>query len=365
MAGRIKLAVAGAGKTTWIANSIDPLKYNIIISYTNKNVENIIKKISQKFDSFPQNTLVMTYDSFLYRYIIRPFQKNLKISDKYSEINNGVTINDPVEFDRKNLNNGYYKNDNWRHYKDLKNRFYIKRLSLLYIKQKKEEKNRIKEYLDKFIDNIYVDEFQDFIGNDFNLLLDITKCKHTNIILVGDYYQSGVSGNAKTRSCNPYKKDYDDYIKFLIEKNLNVDIDTLNGSYRCPVKTCKFISDKLGISICSKSDDNESGIIFLNDFDEINRILNDDSVVKLFWNSKSKGYNFFSNVNKWSYSKGDTYDSTCVVLTDSTSSLLNNKIDFLKKRKILNSLYVALTRSKGNTYIISSDKLKYYVNNTK
>lgn len=364
MAGKIKLAVAGAGKTTWIAKSIDPSKYNIVISYTNKNVENIIQKINQKFDSFPKNTLVMTYDSFLYRYIIRPFQKNLKISGKNSKINNGVTINNPVEFDRENLNNGYYKNDNWRHYKDYKNRFYITRLSLLYIKQKKREKDRIKKYLDKFFDNIYIDEFQDFIGNDFKLLLDITKCKNTKIIFVGDYYQSGVSGTMKTRGINPYKKTtYDDYIKLLQDKGIDVDTHTLSGSYRCPVRTCDFIKSKLGININSKSNDNESNVFFVNNFDEMDNILNNDNIVKLFWNSKSYGYDIFSNVNRWSYSKGDTYDCTCIILTKSTSSLLNNHVKFLKNPKVLNSLYVALTRSRGDTYIISNEKLEDYLKN--
>lgn len=49
------------------------------------------------------------------------------------------------------------------------------------------------------------------------------------------------------------------------------------------------------------------------------RILNDDSISKLLLRD-SKQY-LFACYN-WSYSKGDTYEKSCVILTEGTSNLM-------------------------------------------
>lgn len=81
-----------------------------------------------------------------------------------------------------------------------------------------------------------------------------------------------------------------------------------------------------------------------------------DEVIKLVYNN-SDGYAFRS-VN-WSYSKGDTMDSTCVVLTDGFERLAEE--DFSPQgisRQTINKLYVALTRSRGDVYLIRASVFK-------
>ena len=66
----------------------------------------------------------------------------------------------------------------------------------------------------------------------------------------------------------------------------------------------------------------------------------------------------------WSYSKGDTVNDVCVILTkklekldrDSTSI---NSIKVVTKNK----LYVAMTRSRFNLYIIKDSIFKKFKNN--
>ena len=68
----------------------------------------------------------------------------------------------------------------------------------------------------------------------------------------------------------------------------------------------------------------------------------------------------------WSYSKGDTYDAACVILNGSTEKLVEDKFSVSTLKTVtLNKLYVALTRSKGDLYIVTQDefetvKEKYY-----
>lgn len=61
----------------------------------------------------------------------------------------------------------------------------------------------------------------------------------------------------------------------------------------------------------------------------------------------------------WSYSKGDTFDNICVILTNNFEKILND--DFSCRgisQQTINQLYVALTRTKGNLYIIKNSDYK-------
>ena len=65
---RIILAVAGSGKTTYIVDSLSTKKRSLIITYTISNLENLSKKILNKFDNrWPENILedLVTLDRVL------------------------------------------------------------------------------------------------------------------------------------------------------------------------------------------------------------------------------------------------------------------------------------------------------------
>lgn len=85
-------------------------------------------------------------------------------------------------------------------------------------------------------------------------------------------------------------------------------------------------------------------------------ILSDDRIIKLVY--KDSDRYAFRSVN-WSYSKGDTMDATCIVLTDAFEKLQED--DFSLEgvpRASINRLYVALTRSRGNVYLIKASVFK-------
>ena len=71
---RIILAKAGAGKTYYICNELDPKKRNLVIAYTNQNISNLLNEIRKAHQSFPDNTEVITFHSFIYRNFIRPYE---------------------------------------------------------------------------------------------------------------------------------------------------------------------------------------------------------------------------------------------------------------------------------------------------
>ena len=82
-------------------------------------------------------------------------------------------------------------------------------------------------------------------------------------------------------------------------------------------------------------------------------ILEDDTVVKLVWNN-AKRYSF--NAVNWSYSKGDTYNAVCIILTDKVADIQNDDFDVHSLTQITkNKLYVAITRTKGDLYFVKKD----------
>lgn len=360
---KVVLAVAGSGKTYHLCNIIDETKRNIIIAYTNENIKNIRNEICKRFKFIPENTKIMTFHSFIYKYMIRPFDS---IIGEYYGVNNfvskGISISNPPEKSYKQ--NGYwrknplYSNDKSLQHYTYNDKYYCDYLSKLIMKTNNKKISLLKygcENINRFFDCIYIDEMQDFRENNWELLVEIIK-NVNNIILVGDYYQHSV--NATNNTGKPFKIKtkyigYMEYIEYLKNIGLNVDDKTLIKSRRCSKEVCEFIKKKLGIEIKS-NEINNGRIIVLDDPSEITNIIEDDDIVKLVWNS-TENYKF--NAVTWGYSKGDTYENVCVILTDKYSKL--NEECFIRNESILstNKLYVALTRSKGNVYLLKKSQL--------
>ena len=65
MAGKVILAVAGAGKTYKICQMIDMDKKNLILAFTHENIKNIENGLIKRFKRIPNKTFVMTFHSFV------------------------------------------------------------------------------------------------------------------------------------------------------------------------------------------------------------------------------------------------------------------------------------------------------------
>lgn len=357
---RIILAVAGSGKTYKIGHDIDESKRNIVLAYTNQNIKNIRKEIIDKYGKIPSNTLVLTFDSFLYRYFIRPYEKIiLKFWNKSEVKIKGVEINikpEPI-FKNRKPNFKYKRIDEFEHYV-LKDKYYCSRIPKLILYMKNENENLFKmamNNINKFCDYIYIDEVQDFREKYYELLELIIK-ESKNIVLVGDYYQH--STNGENNSGKPfYNCTYEQYLLKLKHLGLKVDTLTLNKSRRCPKKVCEFVKEKFKINIDAIDENPDGEIVFLEEEHEIDAILNDDSIIKLVYNN-SKIYKF--NAIGWGISKGDTFINTCVILTGEYSNIKSDSFVLPQSQITNNKLYVAFTRAKNKVYVISKNKFDLY-----
>lgn len=364
MAKRVILAVAGAGKTYHICHNIDKDKKNLILAYTHENIKNIRKELINAFGCIPELTTIITFDAFVYRYLILPYESSiLKFFKQEKFKTNGITLNKPApQIINNRPNPKYISKGKIGHYITNNGFYYCDNLSELVMHIKQGRNSLIKKIatnLNTFYNEILIDEFQDFRGHDFDLITTLAK-EIDNITLVGDYNQHSVSG--MNNSGKPFKKgktdvSYTDFKNAVLDLGFEVDETTLQASRRCPKDICNFIQTKLNIKF-THNNNNIGDVVFLEKSD-IDNFLNNNNIIKLVYKNANK---YCFRALNWSYSKGDTFDDVCVILTDKFENL--NSIDFSCENisKItINQLYVALTRTKGNLYIIKNSDFKTVV----
>lgn len=364
MAKQVILAVAGAGKTYHICHEINPEKRNLILAFTHENIHNIQQELTGAFTKIPELTTVETFDAFVYHSLILPYEPSIgEFFGCPSFRSNGITTIEPPQKCRiingKPLNNNAYINkDKLGHYVSKNGLYYCERLSELALQVKNNGITLIErsaKRLNGFYDNILVDEFQDFREYDYDLVSALSD-KLKEIVLVGDYYQHSVSGT--NNSGKPFKNgkkeiSYEEFIGKLRKKGFEVDTTILSHSRRCSSEICNFVSEKLGIRIAAEND--HSGSIIWAD-ERAKDIIDNPSILKLVY-AKASDYTF-SSMN-WSYSKGDTFNEVCVILTPSFERLADKAFTTKGLSTItINKLYVAMTRSKGNLYLIKDSTFK-------
>jgi DNA helicase-2/ATP-dependent DNA helicase PcrA len=358
MAKQVMLAVAGAGKTYYICRSINPDQKHLILAYTKENIRNIKRELIDAYGSIPQLTSVMTFHSFVYRYILSPYEPTiLRHFGRCNFKRKGITTSDPppmriTKGGRTFSNPAYKKKDQFEHYIDSHGCYYCSNMSELIMHIKKNRQSLIKKAaasINLFYDRISIDEFQDFREFDYELIIALAK--HVDsILLVGDYYQhsvSAVNNSGKPFSLKSNSISYQEYKDLLTGLGFLVDDSTLSLSRRCSKDVCSFVSEKLNINIASH-EKNCGGIIWVSE--NLESVIENDSITKLVF-QEAGAYSF--NAINWSYSKGDTLDNVCVILTNNFKNMDESSFSIRDIAiSTINKLYVAITRTKGDLYLI-------------
>ena len=326
---RVVFAVAGSGKTTMIINHLDITKRSLIITYTRNNYQNLREGILKKWGYIPENIKIFTYFSFVHSFCYKPF---LSYTFKTKGLNYNPNLN---RFAKGN-----------KQYIDQYNRLYSNRITKFITNNG--VISLIIERLEKYFDSMYIDEVQDFGGNDFNFLKNIIP-SNINMLFVGDFYQHTFDTSRDGAVNKNLHKNLDSYLKEFEQLGVLVDTESLIKSYRCCPKVCDFVSENLLIPIESHNQEG-TDILYINSKEEAHKIFNENSIVKLFYREHYK-YNCYSR--NWGDCKGeDKYENVCVVLNKTTDLLYRknklNKLATMSKNK----LYVAITRTRRQLYFI-------------
>lgn len=331
---KLILAVAGSGKTKFIIEKLCLKKRSLIITYTENNIRNLTDRVRKKFGYVPENIKIFSYFTFLYSFCYRPL-----LDYKYNA--KGIDWN-PCQ-------NRFAKNN--ARFINYHGQLYSNRIAKLL---QEECLTEVKERISKYFENVFIDEVQDFAGNDFNFLIALYTTK-SNIYCVGDFYQHTFDTSTDN---NAGGKIYDDYSRYKdkFNKKYIVDEKTLLKSHRCSPTVCKFVSEKLGINIESARND-ETQIEFVDCPVQVQDIIRDNLIIKLFYQDSK---NQECKAENWGKSKGlDCFNHVCIILNKTTLDYWNTNKNFVNLNpKTKNKLYVACTRAKGNLYFIGHDAYK-------
>lgn len=326
------LAVAGSGKTTRIVQEIDAQRRFLILTYTEQNLRNLRQKIIGAHGHMPPTVSVMTYFTFLYSFCFRPIA-GLKIKTR------------GINFDGEPPR-GRFKQTQQEYYIDASGRLFAGRAAKWLSHD--DYPDELRTRIERFFDVVCIDEVQDFAGNDFNLLLHLAKA-NVAMLLVGDFRQHTYDTSRDGATRGTLYDDFDRYVQHFRDAGMTVDLDTLGKSRRCSPAVCGFISDKLGIPMQTSST-REAQVILVGTQTHADELRSRADIVKLFY---SQHYKYGCYSQNWGASKGeDHYDEVCIILNKTTlGRYTKNELNKLPP-STLNKLYVALSRSRGNVYLV-------------
>lgn len=341
MDSKLILAVAGSGKTRHLIESLNLEKRSLIVTYTINNTENLRKRVIQKFGFLPTNIRIHTYFSFLYQFCFQPLYQ-----DAYQA--KGISFN-----------NAPFKD--WRKKSDVTHYFipklrilYANRLAKFFLEFDPDGLNSVKQRLERYFDNLFVDEFQDFASYDFDFICELSK-SNVSSQFVGDYHQHTFD----TSRDGQFKKNlHQSEDRFLIEvkkHGITVDATTLIKSYRCSPSVATFVRESLGIEMGSQRTD-ETNILFIEDQKIATDLVRDDEVIKLLYqNSRKMDFHALN----WGASKGlDDFDDVCIIVNDKLFRQIQDQKSQEINGKTLKKLYVACTRAKRDIFFVRDKFVK-------
>ncbi|MBC8271569.1 MAG: hypothetical protein O3A82_17300 [Verrucomicrobia bacterium] len=225
---------------------------------------------------------------------------------------------------------------------------YANRLAKFFLEFDTDGLNSVKRRLERYFDNLFVDEFQDFASYDFDFICELAK-SNVSSQFVGDYHQHTFDTSRDSRYRQLLHQSAERFISEVEKHGITVDTTTLIKSYRCSPSVAKFVRECLGIEMGSQRAD-ETDIVFVEDQTEVINLLRNDDVIKLVYQN-SKKMNCFSM--NWGASKGlDDFHDVCIILNkkqfEQTQNLKAKEIN----EKTLKKLYVACTRAKKDIFFV-------------
>ncbi|WP_313379323.1 DNA helicase UvrD [Achromobacter insolitus] len=332
MAAHVMFAVAGSGKTTTLIERLNLEQRALIVTYTENNYAHLLRSVIRKFGYVPPNITLMTYFGFLNGFCYRP-QLELRLGTR------GLSFRAPPDYTRNIARSriAYYKDD--------KGYLFYNRLAKLL--QATDKIPRIIARIERFYDQFFIDEVQDFAGHDFDLLIGLMPAR-VDILLVGDFYQHTFDTSRDGPTNRTLHHDINRYERRFSDARVHVDKETLSNSWRCGPTICGFISSYLQININSHRQD-ETSIIPVTTQEHANAIHSDSEIIKLFY---QESYKYQCEALNWGASKGmDHFQDVCVVLSEQNWRLYLGGNFAAMSASTRNKLYVACSRARGNLYL--------------
>ena len=351
-------STAGSGKTTCLVkvalNNAD--KKILITTYTRNNTQEIKNKFVELNGYVPKNVEITTWETFLLKNCIRPYQNLMGFEDRIYQVY--FTNKDPHL--KVSSNGKYYytikkSNDIQGYYLTSNGRIYSCKITEFADDCHKTVKGKMLQRIEECYDYVFVDEAQDFAGYDFEIMNLILKSKKIKSIIVADKRQNTFDTHY-SRKNRKYAENIIEWFKFLENKKL-AKLNYLNNTWRCNQHICDIADSlypELPKSISKNKITTEHDGLFYVKNENLKKYLNRYKPVVLVY-GKNSCNDLKTSIKTMNFgiSKGLTFDR---VLIKPTEKIMN----FLKygsiPEKAKEKLYIAITRARYSVgFIVPND----------
>ncbi len=359
MKNELLIASAGAGKTTLLVKEAIKCKNTVLITtFTEENEKEIINKfIELNHGIVPSHVTVRTWFSFLIEHGAKPYQGKLTSNP----IDGLILVNKKsgLNYKKNGKISVYFKEDEIEsHYFTKDFQIYSDKLSKFVIRCNEKSNGYVIERISALFKNIYIDEVQDMAGYDLEII-KLLFASSSNVKISGDPRQV----TYHTHFSDKYKKYSDGKIQKFVENeckksNCNIDLETLNGSWRNNKIICLFANtifpEYPPCKALQVETTNHDGIFLVREKD-IDKYLREFSPTQLRY-SRAKEVNSYYEVKNFGESKGATRDRVLIYPTKGITDWLFKDKDFTSF-EIKCKFYVAVTRAKYSVAIVCENNL--------
>lgn len=351
MATEVRLAVAGSGKTQEIATRIkiqDAGVRSLALTFTVNGQNEIYSRISAN-NNISHETI--GWFTFLVKHIVRPY-----LPAKFPNINTcGLCF---VDSDGQ-IPKG---RSGWRYYFNDEHQPYSTRLGILAKLVLEAAGGAPMRRLEGIYDQIYIDEFQDLVGNDLVILEALMKSS-ISVFITGDVRQSVLQTSRSDRLNREYRGvhlvDWCREMEIQRKCKVTQSSETSRFNQRIADFSDQIHDPKLNLpkTVSTQTQDTTHDGVFLLDSSEMQAYVNQWNPT-ILWSRSSQRTLPEAESMTFGRSKGITRDRILIVGTAPIGKWLKSK-DLIPP-KSASGFYVATTRARFSVAIAMDKASKTY-----
>jgi len=336
------IACAGSGKTTLLVRGAleKPDRRIAILTYTNNNSREIIKRFGEKNSGVPKHVDVMTWFAFLLHECARPYQRTVYAEKRIKSL---VFVNSQSTrgISETNTKHYFFASD------DL---IYSDKISKFVGRCEEHSNQKVTTRLGQIYTDIFIDEFQDLAGWDLEVIKLLLQ-SGIRVILVGDPRQHIYSTNPSQKNKQYLGIEIVRLLAKWKEEGL-CSIEFESGTRRCNRSICEFVN-KLwpGMDAMEPQQNDETGHdgVFLVAENAVEEYIQCFNPQVLRHNKRSKAYG--CEALNFGLSKGLQFDRVLIVPTGPIKKYLHSgTLSHVKKSR--DRLHVAVTRARHSVAFV-------------
>lgn len=344
--GRVVLAAAGSGKTTWIVGEVAAARGArvLVTTFTLLNHERIVQKVWSELGGVPRGACVTPWFSFLLHDLVRPYQNHGTARGRVAGVN--LVSGQSTRWVTKSDDAYWF---------DSRGSIYTDKISEFVLRCDDASGGAVVKRLVRLYDHLYVDEVQDLAGYDLDLVERLLKVGPP-ITMVGDPRQATYTTNQASRHAKYRGEAIAEKFGEWAKRKL-LTIDRHNHSYRCAPEICK-LADQIYPAYGSTESRNErrtphDGVVAVGTAD-VAEYLHRHSPQVLRYDKGAES--FGQEAMNFGNSKGLEFKRVLIVPTGPIRRWLSSG-DRSAVEKSLAKLYVAVTRAEQSVAFVHDGKL--------